>query len=417
MQRFLKLTGWSAVSVVFRTGSTLALNKLVALFYGPTGITLLAHFQNLIALFITLPNDGVNIGLVRFLAPENPESSAFKSYLVNGLLLNLFIFLGVGSILLLWPETYFSPFIPALNAADKSLWFLVFFAGILLLQALFFLQTIWQAKLQLNRYVLLQLGSATGGLAVAAFFASDSPLAVTLLAYLVGMSLPVWVLSLVYFKRISGSFSGLTIQKKHLRQLLAFLGMGGSVLVSSKLVDFWVRDFMMASFGTAETGFWQAAAKLADNYTMVFISVLGLAYYPQLANRMAAPASLKGFIRPVFWGLSLAVLLGLALVYFLRDWLLVLLFQEAFLPAGELLPFQLAGDFFKLTSWVLAYVLMAQEKVKIYIGFNLISAALYGGLVWWLTTQLGLSGVVEAHFWRFLLTWLFLVIWFRKFLF
>ncbi|KAA9340753.1 MATE family efflux transporter [Adhaeribacter soli] len=417
MWKFVKLTGWSAVSVVFRTGSTLVLNKLVALSYGPAGITLLAHFQNLIALFTTLPNDGVNVGVIRFLAPEKPDTANFRSYLVSGLVLNLLIFILVSSFLLLWPETYFEPFIPGLGEPEKTGWFLAFFAGILLLQALFFVMTVWQAKQQLHWYLLMQIGSAAGGLALAASVAFSYSLPITLLAYLVGMGLPVLILGLWRWRKTSAAILKLAGQRKHFRQLLVFLGMGASVLISSKLVDFWVRDYMMNSFGVKESGFWQAAAKLSDNYTMAFLSVLGLAYYPQLAARLGQPASLKEFIRPVFWGLGAAASAGLLLFYFLREWVLLLLFQPEFLPAAKLLPYQLTGDFFKLTSWLLAYLTMAQEKVKLYIGVNLVSAALYGLLVWWFTQTFGLSGVVQAHFWRYLLFWLFLFVWFRKYLF
>ena len=403
--------------MVFRTGSNLALTKLIALYFGPAGITLLAHFQNLVALFTTLPNDGTHAGLIRFLAPEKTGSVTFRGYLFTGLLLNFLLFLVLAAFLLIWPETYFSPFLNEGSGPGFWLWVLLFLAGMLLLLVFLLGLTVWQAKQRLPRYLVAQVAAAAGSLVLVAIFAPRFSLPQTLLAYLAGLSLPVWWLLFVALKNKRYWLQKPDFKKLYFRQLSTFLLMALSVLVGSKLVDFWVRDHIMEQFGNGPTGFWQAAVKLSDNYTMVFLAVLGLAYYPQLSARLAAPETVKAFVKPIFWTLSGAVLLGLVLVYGLRDWLLVLLFQQDFLPARTLLPYQLAGDLFKLSSWLLAYLLMAQEKVKLYIGLNLASAALYGALVLWLTQDLQMAGVVEAHFWRYLVFWLFLVIWFRKYLF
>jgi PST family polysaccharide transporter len=142
-----------------------------------------------------------------------------------------------------------------------------------------------------------------------------------------------------------------------------------------------------------------------------------MVYYPQLSARMTDPVALNKYLKAAFWGLSGLVVLGLAVVYIFSDWLLVLLFREEFVAARPLLSYQLSGDFFKLSSWLLAYLVMAQEKVGLHIGLNVFSAASYLGLVWWLSQYSGFGGIVEAHFWRYLVFWLFLVLFYRKLLF
>ena len=65
------------------------LNKLVATLAPAGGLTLLAQFQNLMALLTALPNDGVHVGLVKYLAPLVPGSARYRAWLGAATLLNL----------------------------------------------------------------------------------------------------------------------------------------------------------------------------------------------------------------------------------------------------------------------------------------------------------------------------------------
>jgi PST family polysaccharide transporter len=66
----------------------LVVNKLFAVYAPAGGLTLLAQFQNLMALLTTLPNDGVHVGLVTYLAPLRPGSRRYRAWLGAALGLN-----------------------------------------------------------------------------------------------------------------------------------------------------------------------------------------------------------------------------------------------------------------------------------------------------------------------------------------
>jgi PST family polysaccharide transporter len=418
MGKLVRSASWTALSIFFRAGSNIALSKLIAMQFGPSGITLLAHFQNLTALYTSLPNDGINNGLVRYLAAEKGETERTRNILKAGLFLNLAVFLAVTFFLFLTPGIYFGPFFQGLDLREQLYWILLFLPGMLLLLLFLFVLTKKLAYQQLRWYVLAQTIAAAATIAFVAWASATQTLAVTLLAYLASLSFPVWFLLPRFWKALPLlKFSISPELKESLRLLGKFVLMALSVLICTKLVDFGVRSFMMQNYSVLQTGLWQGAVKLADSYTMVFLAVVGMVYYPRLSARMAEPATLGKFLKPAFWGLSGLVLLGLFLVYLLGDWLLLLLFRQEFVAARPLLPAQLAGDFFKLSSWLLAYLVMAQEKVALHIGLNLFSAALYLVLVWWFTQYSGFGGIVEAHLWRYLAFWLFLVVFYRKLLF
>jgi len=69
--KLLKSSIWSFLAVLVRGISALTINKVFAVQFGAAGIALLSHFQNLTTIFSTIPNDGINRGLIRYLSPEN----------------------------------------------------------------------------------------------------------------------------------------------------------------------------------------------------------------------------------------------------------------------------------------------------------------------------------------------------------
>ncbi|MDB5233468.1 MAG: hypothetical protein JWR44_461 [Hymenobacter sp.] len=89
----------TGVAVAARAAGALILNKLFAVYAPAGGLTLLAQFQNLMALLTTLANDGVHVGVVKYLAPLRPGSPRYRTWLGAALGLNALALLA-GALLL-----------------------------------------------------------------------------------------------------------------------------------------------------------------------------------------------------------------------------------------------------------------------------------------------------------------------------
>jgi PST family polysaccharide transporter len=394
LARFVRGSLGSGVSVLARAGGALALNKLLAVFGGPGGLALLAHFQNLMALLTTLPNDGVHVGLVRYLAPRRPGSAGWRLWFGTGVLLNAAVLLLGFLVLPLLRGPLLAAFAPTPG------WIAGVVLGIGLLTGHAFLAAVLLAAQRLRAYVALTvLLSLLGPLAVAGALALGWPVRDVLLAYLLAQGLTLLPTALLCARAGLLAPLGGPLSRPAVLGLGRFLLMALSVLLCSKAVDFVVRDLLIHRFSLAQTGLWQAVAKLSDNYTMVFSAVMGAAFYPRLAALAGQPAARRAYVRAVF-GL-LAAALGLGLLWLLRDWLLPLLFDARFAAARTLLAPQLAGDWAKFLSWTLLYLLMAEARVGRYVLVQLLSAALYAGLLAGLLPRFGLYGAPLAHAARF----------------
>lgn len=387
-QGFVRGSLGTGVALVARAGGALALNKLVALYGGLGGLTQLAQFQNLMALFGALPTDGVQVGATTRLAPLRPGSGRHRAWLGAALLLTGLAVLGAGAVLLAtggaaWP------------AGQVTL----FTIGMLLVTTQALLSTALLAAGRRGPYVRQAVAiGALGTAAVAATLAAGWPLRQVLLAYVGGQALTLPLAGWAAWR------AGLLVGGRWLRPsraagrgLLPFLLMAAGSLVCSRAVDYGLRAWLIAHYAPARTDLWQAVAKLSDNYTLVVGAVLSTVFYPRLAALAATPTRARRYLEAVLGLLAVALAVALGLVYALRNVLLPLLFAPRLLAARELLAPQLLGDWAKFLAWVFLYYLLAKARPLPYLAMQAVGAVLYVAALLALVPRYGLHGVVWAY--------------------
>jgi PST family polysaccharide transporter len=371
------------------------LNKLFAVYAPAGGLTLFAQFQNLMALLTTLPNDGVQVGLVKYLAPLRPGSLRYRAWLGAAAVLNAAALLA-GAVVLA------SRGLPGWGWGSLA----AFLLGIVLLAGQGLLAAALLAAGRLRQYIGLSVALAvlgTGAVALALF--QQLPLEKVLLAYCLGQGLtvlPAWVLAaragVLRQMRLAAPISRLAV-----RRLSQFLLMAVSTLLFGKAVDFVLRDYLLGAFGPARTDLWQAVAKLSDNYTMVFAAVMSSVFYPRLAALAAQPRAAQRYLLGVLGLLTPVLAVGLGLIFACRNWLLPLLFAPQLLGARDFLAPQLLGDWAKFLSWIFIFQLTAKARTGPYVAVQAGSAVVFAALLAALLPRYGLEGAVLAHAGRYCL--------------
>ncbi len=417
MLPFLKSSFWSFCAILVRTVSGLGVNKLLALSYGPDGITLYAHFQNLVAIATAAPEGGINIGMVKFLANHKTASVHYARYFIAGAFLTLLCVLGALALIFSFTDYYLEAFWQDLSLRQSGWWMLCFGVGSLLVSLNLFLLTVLLAKRMLPWYASGTSALGVAGLAFVAVTGGQLSINTVLLGMLLAQAaLFLLLLPLLYLKRLLPSFRRLRIPKHVYSSIGKYIVMALSAAFCMKLTSFFVRDYMISRFGIYDTGLWQAVVRVSDNYNMVYMSVLGMLYYPRMAALVADGEGLRRFVRQAFYTVFSGLAVALLLVYLLRHWVLVLLFNEDFLAAESLFDFQLVGDFFKMWSVLLTYLLLAQARARLYIFWNIGSALLYIGLVYVLVKAFGLEGATMAHCLRYGLVLLVSIVYYNRYI-
>ncbi len=387
------------------------MNKLFAANYGPQGITLLAHFQNLLSLFLTVPNDGVNKGVIKYAADSTLDEKNYYPILNAGLVLNLCIFLICVLGILLLKGHFENPF-----TGTNTFWLiLVFFLALLQLINLLGL-SILLAKEKLQPFVILQVLGNLLSLGMVWILIEMASFQEALLGWASGPAISL-VFTFVYLlKKEKLSIFKLFIipSRGYLWKLSDFILMALSIVIFSKSVDFIIRQYAISNFNTIDTGHWQSVVRISDLYLMAFVAILSMVYYPRVSSIINKEEELKTFVKAFFWKASALSIPFLIIVYLFRSEFLILFFNRGFVEAAWLFPYQLLGDFFKMSSWILAFLILAQSRTRLFVASQFVFAIILLSATYYLIGVFGIEGFPMAYAFKQALYLIFVIYVYRK---
>ncbi|QNL21342.1 oligosaccharide flippase family protein [Hyphobacterium sp. CCMP332] len=409
--KILKSSIWSVASVGIRSVIIFIVNKLFAANYGPQGITLLAHFQNLLSIFLTVPNDGVNKGVIKYAADSTLDEKNYYPILNAGLVLNLSIFLICVIGIFLLKGNFENPF-----TGTNTLWLiLVFFLALLQLINLLGL-SILLAKEKLQPFVILQVVGNVISLLMVWVLIEMASFQEALLGWASGPAISLVFTFIYLLRKEKLSIFKLFILPSlaYLRKLSDFILMALSIVIFSKSVDFIIRQYAISNFNTIDTGHWQSVVRISDLYLMAFVAVLSMVYYPRVSSIINKEDELKAFVKAFFWKASALSIPFLIIVYLFRSEFLILFFNKGFTDAAWLFPYQLLGDFFKMASWILAFLILAQSRTRLFVSSQFVFAIILLSVTYYLIGIFGIEGFPMAYAFKQALYLIFVIYVYRK---
>ena len=136
------------------------------------------------------------------------------------------------------------------------------------------------------------------------------------------------------------------------------------------LAQLLIRMSMSESLGWSSVGYWQAVVKLSDAY-MLFIGVIFINYLlPRLSQWHEDASALRALAR---FGVPLLGIFGLAgaAIYIARDYVILIVYSGAFLPAENLVLPQLTGDMLRVAALLPYYYFMSRRRILMIIALDL----------------------------------------------
>ena len=144
-----------------------------------------------------------------------------------------------------------------------------------------------------------------------------------------------------------------------------FFRMSGVLLVSGLLATgtpFLQSHMVAAHLGLQQAGFFWVAWTLSMTYVTLLLGSYGTYYMPSL-SRLEDLEDRRSLIRD-YLRLSMAAMpILVSIVIVLKPLVISVMFSDALLPAARVMRWMLIGDFFKGISWVLAFPMLAFNKM------------------------------------------------------
>jgi len=139
-----------------------------------------------------------------------------------------------------------------------------------------------------------------------------------------------------------------------------------------------VRNILTDGLGVGAAGYWQAAWRVSDMYTLVLTTALSFYLMPHLASTRNE----NSFARELF-GITYKVILLTATaavgIYVLRDLVIAVVFTHEFVPVSDLFAWQLVGDVLKMASWPFRMALVIKLRARWYIALEILAPLLHAG--------------------------------------
>ncbi|WP_038345957.1 O-antigen translocase [Acinetobacter sp. A47] len=410
----LKTSVLNGVAVLIKTATLFILNKILALYVGPSGYAVIGQFQNFIQMVTTFSGNMINTAVTKYTAEYYKDEKKQENIWRNAGSI-VFLLSIIFSFLIVFFQKELSFYIfHTVEYKSIFTWFAVFLI-FFNFNTLFL--AILNGKKEILKLVIANISGSVIALIITSTLAIKYHLYGALLALSLYQSVAFFITLYICYKTDWFYFSSLfgKIDKDIAKKFSSFAIMALVSAACVPLSQIVIRTYLGQKFGVDYAGYWEAMIRLSAAYLMLVTTTLGVYYLPRLSELQ----TVKEIKTEIYLGYKfifpLAVIGGLC-VYILRDWIILILFSQKFLPMADLFLWQMIGDALKIGSWILAYLMLSKAMTKLFVITEIIFAITSIILTYICTHWFGFEGVSIAHLINYAIYWSVMSIFVFKFL-
>ena len=400
----LKTSALNGIAVLIKTATMFILNKILAIYVGPSGYAAIGQFQNFIQIVTTFAGGAINTAVIKYTAEYYDEEKKQRIvWKAAGSIILLFSIL-IASLILIFQRPLSFYIFHSYEYQSIFVWFAIFLL-FFNFNALFL--AILNGKKEILKLVIANIAGSLFSLAITSVLAIKYQLYGALVALSIYQSIAFFITLILCYKsdwfKLSYLFG--SIDSTIARRFGAFALMALTSAICVPLSQIFIRSYLTGEFGVNYAGYWEAMIRLSGGYLMLVTTTLSVYYLPRLSE-LSAISDIK---KEVYQGYKLIfplALLGALSVYFLRDWIIGILFTDSFLPMRDLFLWQMIGDSLKIGSWILAYLMLSKAMTKLFIITEVIFASTLVGLTYICTKLFGFEGASIAYLVNYALYWI-----------
>jgi PST family polysaccharide transporter len=401
----IKTSLLNGIAVVIKMLTLLGLNKILAIYVGPSGYAALGQFQNAVQMITTLASGAINTGVTKYTAEYHEDEAKQHAVWRTAGTISLIGSLLVSIVVIALNRPLAGLFLKDENLGSVFIWF----AGTLVLFVLnTLLLAILNGKKEIHRYVVANI---SGSLVVTTVMAIQLKLYGALVALAIYQSLTFFVTLALTYKASWFKFHYLfgRVDKRAAKNLAKYTAMALTGAICVPISHILIRNHLGETLGWNAAGYWEAMWRLSTAYLMLVTMTLSVYYLPKLSE-LQSPTEIK---REILQGyriiLPVAAVCGLS-IYLLRDFIIRVLFTDEFSGMEVMFAWQMVGDTLKIGSWILSYLMLGKAMMKLFVVSEVGFSVLFYTLSVMFTNQLGLEGMAIAHATNYLLYWVVMAI-------
>lgn len=396
--------------IVLKLVFGLITSKAIAIFVGPNGMAYVGNFRAFLNVIENFSLLGIQNAIVKYVAEYHNDTSKLKSVLATFgfLLLSSSIII---SLLLIFAVNYLTKEI--FGSAEFQIVFYVLAIIFPLYVFSTFCISVVNGFQEYQKVIYIQIISSSIALLFSVFLIFQYQTFGALLS-LVLSPVFVFLVSLFYLRNlitISDVFSISFFDISVIKNLSEYVLMAFVSGVIGSFVLLQIRTDIIDLTGLKNAGIYEGLQRISSYYLLFVSSIITIYFYPKLA---ASHSNTKAIIWNYLKSILPIFALGLVVIYFLRVFLIKVLFTAEFETMESLFLWQLVGDLLKATALIFGTILIAKKQTKVFILTEIVSLFILYFSSNWLLLTCGISGIVLAHTITYFMYLLVLVSYFRK---
>ena len=171
-------------------------------------------------------------------------------------------------------------------------------------------------------------------------------------------------------------FSKLSFRFPMLKVLLGFTLISFTATVCSNFVEINFRNLISDKISENEAGIWTAMSSISKIYMQFLITIFSIYILPKYA-KIHFSYAFKKEIKNIYKTLLPLVIIGMLIVYFSREILILLIYNDDFLGMKVLFKWQLLADLVRFIANILSFKFLAKNQVKYFVSTQLIGLVTY----------------------------------------
>jgi PST family polysaccharide transporter len=394
--------------------SGFVINKVIAVYLGPSGLAIVSQFQNFIGVASVLASGGILQGVVKYLSEVRDDEEKQSILLSTSLKISLIFSVIVGIVTSVFARGLS---LNIFNSLEYHYVFILLGFTVVLFGLNSLLISILNGTGEIKKLVAVKVSTNLFGLLITSSCVYLYGIKGALTALAISQSV-IFFVSLLFVTR-SRWFKRKVFSKKldkiYSLKLFQYSLMAISSMILTPVVQIGIRNIIVEKISIIEAGYWDGLSKISLAYLGIISSTLSIYYLPKLSvlkERLEIRRELLNGYKII----TPLLILLVVTVYLARNYIITFLYSNDFTSMKILFAPQLAGDFFKILSWILSYLMLAKSLAKIFILTQTIFLTGSYFLSSFLLGIFGLYGIVLAHFFINLTYFIFIVIYFKNYL-
>ena len=408
----IKVFSLNALSTFIRMLAGMVSVKVVAVIIGPAGIALLGQLNNFSSILLGMSNGGINAGVTKYIAETKDDKNLVKVYISNALRITLICSLMVSLFLIVFCKQLSE----LILLSDEYYYVYIIFGLTIILFTLNGLATsILNGYKEFKLYVRISILGTVSGLIYSVilvyFFGLHGALINAVTFQSVMLFVTLWMCrKMPWMKR---EFFVQKVNKAIIKKYLGYSLMTLTTLALLPTCQMLLRGYVISELSPTDAGIWEGMNRISNMYLGIITSAFSIYYLPRLSE-ITNPAELRREVLRCYKVVVPMLLIISVFIFVLKRLILWILFTPDFYPMESLFGWQLAGDMFKMSSWLLSYLMVAKAMAGKFVITEVAFNLFYLVLAFLFMKINGIVGLTQGYLITYMIYMIIMIIMFRN---